>query len=303
MNEPIIKVDNLIKRYKSLIALNNVTFSIYYDEIFGIIGPNGAGKTTLLESIIGLRVPDSGSIQVFGINPQKFTVNHKNKIGVQLQEESLDPNLKVKEAIQLYSSYYKKKCDILNLLKQFKLDEKQNTFFKNLSGGQKQRLFIVLAIMHQPTILFLDEITTGLDPSARKEICNYLINQKKNNKTIILVSHYLDEIETLCDRVMIIKDGQIITIKSPQELINNSNLLSEIYISTDSNEEIKKIENIPCVEKIDIDGNNIHIYGRGKNFSKEVMLFLTKNNISFKNLNYISPKLEDVYLSMIKQDN
>ena len=208
----IIEVKNLHKSYGKTIAVNGVSFVIHEGEIFGMVGPNGAGKTTTIECIEGLRKPDQGSIRVLGVDPQIDSHTLCLNTGMQLQQSSLPDHMKVWEALDLYSSFYPNPVDLNLLIEQLGLTGKRDTQFKNLSGGQKQRLFIALAVLPNPKLIFLDELTTGLDPQARHAIWDLIREIRAQGKTIFLTTHFMEEAERLCDRVAIIDNGQIVAI-------------------------------------------------------------------------------------------
>jgi ABC-2 type transport system ATP-binding protein len=199
-----VTITNLVKRYGGLVAVDDVSFAIQQGEIFGIIGPNGAGKTTAVECISGLRVPDSGSISVYGLSPQRDRDKIREFVGVQLQESALPPRLRVAEALQLFASFYPAPLDPQEVLESLGIKHIERTAFKNLSGGQKQRLSIALALVGDPKIAILDELTTGLDPEARRDTWALIERMRERGVTVILVTHFMDEAETLCDRVALI---------------------------------------------------------------------------------------------------
>jgi len=217
-----LKCEHVVKRYGDLVAVNDVSFEIAPGEIFGLVGPNGAGKTTLIEMIESLRKADSGSIRVLGLDPQAQSVELRERIGVQLQSTSIQPNLKVREALGLFASLYRKSLSHPEeLLETLSLADKANSRFRKLSGGQKQRVAIALALVNDPEILFFDEITTGLDPQARRAMWNLLREFHGRGKTVFLTTHYMEEAEALCDRVAVIDHGRIIALDTPANLVRN----------------------------------------------------------------------------------
>jgi ABC-2 type transport system ATP-binding protein len=216
--QPAVTVTNLAKRYGDLRAVDDVSFSIREGEIFGIIGPNGAGKTTAVECISGLRVPDSGSISVYGLSPQRDRDQIKEFVGVQLQESALPPRLKAGEALQLVASFYPDPLDPREVLQSLGITHIERAAFKNLSGGQKQRLSIALALVGNPKIAILDELTTGLDPEARRETWALIERMRERGVTVILVTHFMDEAETLCDRVALINRGRLRALDTPEAI-------------------------------------------------------------------------------------
>ena len=216
--QPVVSVTNLVKRYGSLAAVDDVSFSIREGEIFGIIGPNGAGKTTTVECISGLRVPDSGSISVCGLSPQRDRDMIREFVGVQLQESSLPPRLRVGEALELFASFYSDPLDPHEVLESLGVKDIERVAFRKLSGGQKQRASIALALVGNPRIAILDELTTGLDPEARRNIWAVIERMRESGVTVILVTHFMDEAETLCDRVALIDRARLRILDTPEAI-------------------------------------------------------------------------------------
>ena len=222
MSNSILQVENLVKHYGNVEAVRGVSFNVEEGEVFGLLGPNGAGKTSTVEILEGLRAPDSGRVSVCGLDPQKNPEKLKHEIGAALQSTSLPDKLRVMEALKLFSSFYKRHRDPEELLKRFGLVEKRNTFYRELSGGQKQRLALAMALVNDPQVLFFDEPTSGLDPQVRREIYDIVEELKREKKTIVMTTHYIEEAERLCDRVAIIDHGQVIALGSPRELKERS---------------------------------------------------------------------------------
>ncbi len=216
--QPVVTVTDLVKRYGSLAAVDDVSFSIREGEIFGIIGPNGAGKTTTVECISGLRVPDSGSISVCGLSPQRDRDMIREFVGVQLQESSLPPRLRVGEALELFASFYSDPLDPHEVLESLGVKDIERVAFRKLSGGQKQRASIALALVGNPRIAILDELTTGLDPEARRNIWAVIERMRERGVTVILVTHFMDEAETLCDRVALIDRARLRILDTPEAI-------------------------------------------------------------------------------------
>src|SRR3984885_9128192 len=217
---PVIQVSKVRKTYGSTVAVDEVSFEVNHGEIFGLIGPNGAGKTTTMECIEGLRTPDRGAISVLGLDPFRDVYKLQDRIGVQLQEAQLQKRIKVWEAVDLWASLYQRKTiDGERLLEQLGLAEKRDSWFMNLSGGQKQRLFIALALINDPEVVFLDELTTGLDPQARRAIWDLVRSIRERGKTVLLTTNLMEEAERLCDRVAIIENGRTIDVDSPEGLV------------------------------------------------------------------------------------
>jgi ABC-2 type transport system ATP-binding protein len=217
-SEHVISVQHLVKRYGDFVAVDDVSFSIKEGEIFGIIGPNGAGKTTAVECISGLRTPDSGSISIYGLSPHKDRNKIREFLGVQLQESSMPPRLKVGEAVKLFASFYPDPVDPDGLLETLGISQVKNSIFKKLSGGQKQRLSIALALVGNPKIAILDELTSGLDPEARRETWALIESIRDRGVTVILVTHFMDEAERLCDRLALINHGRLAVLDTPEAI-------------------------------------------------------------------------------------
>jgi ABC-2 type transport system ATP-binding protein len=221
-NDVLLQVSGLKKAYGSKLAVNNLNLTVSGGEIVGLLGHNGAGKTTTIECILGARKRDSGQINILGYTPEK---NHKKlfeQIGVQMQENHYQDKIKVKEICETTSVLYSKTLDYIELLKEFSLTEKLNSYVSDLSGGQRQKLSVLLALLPDPKLVFLDELTTGLDPKARREIWRYLEAQKQLGKGILLTSHNMDEVEYLCDRIIILKNGETIVSGTPAQVIELS---------------------------------------------------------------------------------
>ncbi|QSZ27198.1 ABC transporter ATP-binding protein [Aceticella autotrophica] len=293
----IIEVKNLTKSYEGKKAVDDVSFNIEEGEIFGIIGPNGAGKTTILECIEGLRIPDSGYIRVLNFNPLKDRKKMYEYIGVQLQETTYPDRLKVWEICRLFSSFYNNPVPYNDLLRQFDLEEKKNSYISKLSGGQKQKLSIILALIPNPKIVFLDELTTGLDPQARRSMWGYIKELKEKGLTICLTTHYMEEAEYLCDRVAIINEGKIAAIDTVDKLINLIDSGVKI-IFTCEEIDIKKLENLIFIKKVEKYNNEIHVYCENKDNLTDLINFLQNEGIKFSNLKTINPGLEDVFLKI-----
>ncbi len=221
MNHSIIEVSNLVKKYNSLTAVDGISFNVYEGEIFGLLGPNGAGKTTTLEIMETLRTATSGEVIIDGLNIRTNPDAIKQRIGVQLQAAGYYPNLTLLELIKLFNGLYNQKADAHELLRKVALEEKALSKIKELSGGQKQRFSIATTLINNPKIIFLDEPTTGLDPQARRNLWELIKQIRNKGATIVITTHYMDEAETLCDRVAIVEKGKIIALDSPDQLIDD----------------------------------------------------------------------------------
>ncbi|MDZ7359202.1 MAG: ABC transporter ATP-binding protein [candidate division KSB1 bacterium] len=259
----VVQVDHLRKVYGSTVAVDDVSFEIYEGEIFGMVGPNGAGKTTITECLEGLRVPDRGGIQVLGMNPQKDGDAQRERIGVQLQSSALQERLKVWEALELFSSFYSRSVAWQPLLEQLGIAEKHHAPFAKLSGGQKQRLFVALALINDPELVFLDELTTGLDPQARRAIWDLVRGIRNRGKTVFLTTHFMEEAERLCDRVAIMDQGKIVALDSPQNLIRHLGAENRLVFTIDSELNPQELLRVRDVTRVELEDGQFVVYGRG----------------------------------------
>jgi ABC-2 type transport system ATP-binding protein len=246
----VVEVRNLHKAYDGVTAVDDVSFTVDKGEIFSIIGPNGSGKTTTIESVIGLRKPDGGSVSVLGLDPQTEARKLGNRIGTQLQAAALPERMKVWEALDLYASFYEKTVPWEPLVEQWGLAEKRNTQFGALSGGQKQRLFIALALLNDPQVVFLDELTTGLDPQARRATWDLIRAIREQGKTVVLITHFMDEVEALADRVAIIDHGRVIALDTPDNLIGSLNGETQVLFSVPNGFQAKRLEKVSGVTAV-----------------------------------------------------
>ena len=282
-----------------MVAVDEVSFDVNEGEIFGLIGPNGAGKTTTMECIEGLRTPDRGIISVLGLNPFCDVYKLQHRIGVQLQQAQLQKRIKVWEAVDLWASLYqKKRIDGERLLEQLGLVDKRNAWFMDLSGGQKQRLFIALGLINDPEVLFLDELTTGLDPQSRRAIWDLVRSIRERGKTVFLTTHLMEEAERLCDRVAIIEHGRIIDIDKPENLVKRHCPERTVVLATDDSDAIQRFRAIPGVEAVSNSDSQFTIRGRGDNLVTEVIHCLSENQIRVRDFRTVLPNLEDVFLKL-----
>jgi ABC-2 type transport system ATP-binding protein len=215
----VVQVKDLVRHYGDVRAVDGIAFEVARGEVFGLLGPNGAGKTTTIEMLEGLNKPDSGTAEVLGIDVTKHPDRLKERIGVQLQTAALYPNLTVAELVDLFASFYERRRETADVIRDLGLEERQAALSKELSGGQQQRLSIALALVNDPELIFLDEPTTGLDPQARRTLWDQIEDLRKQGRTILLTTHYMEEAERLCDRVAIVDHGKVIALGSPRQLI------------------------------------------------------------------------------------
>jgi ABC-2 type transport system ATP-binding protein len=293
----VIEVRNLHKAYEGVTVVDDVSFNVDEGEIFGIIGPNGAGKTTTIESVIGLRKPDGGSVSVLGLDPQTEARKLGNRIGTQLQEAALPERMKVWEALDLYASFYEKTVPWEPLIEQWGLAEKRNTQFGGLSGGQKQRLFISLALLNDPQIVFLDELTSGLDPQARRATWDLIRAVREQGKTVVLITHFMDEVEALADRVALIDHGRVIALDTPDELIASLNRETKVLFSVPNGFQAARLENVSGVSSVTQNDRQITVSGNGPLLAN-VAAALAQHNIAPADLRVQQANLEDVFLAL-----
>src|ERR1035438_10409071 len=272
---PVIEVSRIRKTYGATVAVSEVSFEVNEGEIFGLIGPNGAGKTTTMECVEGVRRPDRGEISILGLDPFRDVYRLQNRIGVQLQQAQLQKRIKVWEAVDLWASLYTKTVDADRLLDQLGLSAKRNAWFMTLSGGQKQRLFIALALINDPEVVFLDELTTGLDPQSRRAIWELVRGIRDRGKTVFMTTHLMEEAERLCDRVAIIEHGKIIDIGSPGELVGRHCPARTVVLATDNALAEERLHTIPSVELVTREDSRFTIQGRGDDFVTEVIQCLS----------------------------
>ena len=292
----VIEVEHLRKTYGSTVAVNDISFDVAKDEIFGLLGPNGAGKTTTVECLQGLRRPDSGHIRVLGLDPQAEERTLRRQIGSQLQESALPDRIKVWEALDLFASVSPSASDWRLLMEQWGLAEKRKAAFSSLSGGQRQRLFVALALVNDPKVVFLDEMTTGLDPAARRMAWDLIRAIRNRGTTVILVTHFMDEAEQLCDRLAVFDQGKIVALDTPQGLINTYATQVRVIFSTEQT-DLSWLANVPHVQGITRRGPRVEVEGSGPVLSL-VAASLVEHGITPSDLRTEQPTLEDVFLKL-----
>lgn len=294
----IVEIERVTKSYGDLIAVNDVSLDIDKGEIFGLVGPNGAGKTTLIEMIEGLRTPDSGSIKALSLDPAKQGDELRERIGVLLQTTSIQPDIKVKEALKLFASFYKHTSSTEELMNVLFLEDYANSRFKKLSGGLKQRVAIALALVNDPEILFLDELTTGLDPQARRNMWDLMERIRGQGKTVFLTTHYMEEAEKLCDRVGIIDYGKIIALDTPRKLIDNLGAESKVIFSAEDM-DATKLEAIEAVSRVEKVEDGFVLYTKDENATLQGLV-RTADAQGFRvsSMRTESPNLDDVFLTL-----
>jgi ABC-2 type transport system ATP-binding protein len=298
MTPPVIHVDSIRKTYGRMVAVADISFEVQAGEIFGLIGPNGAGKTTTMECVDGLRTPDRGLVSVLGLDPQRDVYALQERIGVQLQEAQLQKRIKVREAVGLWASLYEKPVDADRLIEQLGLGDKRNAWFMTLSGGQKQRLFIALALINDPELVFLDELTTGLDPQARRAIWDLVRGIRHRGKTVFLTTHLMEEAERLCDRVAIIDRGRIVDIGAPAALVQRHCPERTVVVLSDDPGAAERFRAIPQVESVSQAGRQLTIRGRDGDLVTRVIQCLAEHRIGVVDFRTELPTLEDVFLKL-----
>jgi len=293
----VIWVEGLHKTYGAVKAVDGVDLIVEEGEIFGMVGPNGAGKTTTIECIEGLRKPDAGNIRVLGLDPQTQSTTLYEQIGMQLQGSSLYPHIKVGEAVELFSSFYSHPAPKDELLERLGLSEKENVYFSKLSGGQKQRLFICLALINKPQLVFFDELTTGLDPQARRATWDLVRGVREQGHTVFLTTHFMDEAENLCDRVAVMDHGKIVALGKPSDLIEQYAHETRIRLPQALKEEVDWLRGIRGVIAVEV-GEDFTLINFNNENIVELLQLLDQHGISLKGLHIQQSSLEDVFLSL-----
>ncbi len=294
----VIVVDNLRKCYGDVQAVDRVSFEVRRGEIFGLVGPNGAGKTTTIECLEGLRQPSDGRVSVLNLDPQRQGYELRERIGVQLQQSLLPDRLKVREALDLFAAFYRRALDWRPILDELGLGEKSNSPFGKLSGGQRQRLSIALALVNDPEVVFLDELTTGLDPQARRAMWDLVKRIRDRGKTVFLTTHYMEEAEQLCDRVAIMDHGKIIALDSPQKLVASLAAENRVVFTVDEPLDLDSFRTIPGVARVEQTGSRVMVFGRDEELVVRVVMTLAASKIRFRDLRTEQPSLEDVFLTL-----
>jgi ABC-2 type transport system ATP-binding protein len=294
----VIDVRNVHKQYAGTVAVDDVSFSVQEAEIFGILGPNGAGKTTTVECIEGLRTPDRGRIGVLGLDPRTDRAELHQQVGVQLQESELPERIKVGEALELYSSFYRTPADWVELMRTLGLASKRHTQYRKLSGGQKQRLSIALALVGQPRIAILDELTTGLDPQARREVWALIEGIRDRGVTIVLVTHFMEEAERLCDRVAVFDSGRVLAIDSPTALAAAVGTEQRIRFRPSRPLDDQLLTSLPEVTGVTHRGGVVLVTGTGE-VVNAVTSVLARHGIVAGQLRVEQANLEDAFVALI----
>jgi ABC-2 type transport system ATP-binding protein len=297
-NGTVVAVKNLVKQYPGVTAVDEISFDVHRGEIFGMVGPNGAGKTTTIECLEGLRRPDGGTIQVLGLDPLRDRYQLRERIGVQFQSAALPDRIRVWEALDLFAAFYPRPVDWQPLLEQMGLAEKRGAYFAKLSGGQKQRVFIALALVNNPDLAFLDELTTGLDPQARRAMWDQVRSIRERGTTVFLTTHFMEEAERLCDRVAIIDHGKIVALDTPQNLIDSLGAENRVVFEVDAHLDEELLRAVSSVVRVERIGERVVVYGQEDGLVSGVVKALETGGIRFENLRTEQPTLEDVFLAL-----
>ena len=294
---PVIEVDHLYKQYRDLVAVDDLSFTVERGEIFGILGPNGAGKTTTVEIIEGLRTPDGGTVRVLGLDPRRDRAELRRRVGAQLQECELPEQLKVWEAMELYGSFYDRPADAERLLEDLGLADQRNTRYGKLSGGQRQRLSIALALVGNPELAILDELTTGLDPNARRDTWELIEQIRDRGVTVVLVTHFMEEAERLADRVALLDGGRLVAIDSPAGLVSRIESEQRLRFRPSAPLEDRLLTDLPQVREVTRRGSWVLVTGTG-DLLQAVTAVLARNHIVAADLRAEQASLDDAFVAL-----
>lgn len=301
MSTNAISVRALKKSYGEVHAVKGIDFEVKTGEVFGLLGPNGAGKTTTVEILEGIRQRTSGDVEVLGLDPDKQKNELKDRIGVCLQATNLPDKIRVKEALDLFASFYTKNMDADGLLKRLQLWEKKDAFYSTLSGGQKQRLAIAMGLVNDPSLLFLDEPTTGLDPQVRLEIRDLLLYLRSEKRTIVMTTHYIEEAEKLCDRVAIVDSGRVIAIGTPKQLQDQSASQSKIEAEVDRSLSGMALPDWPNAGKLTLSDDGRHLEVQSSHAARtlvEMVKWIDAQGFGLIDISLRKPTLEDVFIEL-----
>jgi ABC-2 type transport system ATP-binding protein len=296
-SRPAVEISHLRKTYGTLAAVDDVSLSVEEGEIFGILGPNGAGKTTTVECAIGLRAPDSGTVRLLGLDPQADRDRIHEIVGVQLQESAQPANLRVREILEEYRSFYRDAADVGELTEALGLAGKSNAYYKSLSGGQRQRLSVALALIGQPKIAVLDEMTTGLDPQARRDAWGLIGGMRERGVTILLVTHFMEEAERLCDRVALIDKGRVVALGTPASLAARAKGGKSVRFQPSSPFDDRLLLALPEVSRVERQGHDVIVGGTGE-LVNAVIIELASAGVTARGVQLDSANLEDAFVKL-----
>jgi len=294
----VIQVAGLRKAYGGLAAVDGISFAVQPGEIFGMVGPNGAGKTTTIECLEGLRRPDAGSVSVLGLDPWGDGYAVRARVGIQLQEAALPHRIKVWEALDLFASLYPRSTDADALLDQLGLTGKRTVAYAKLSGGQKRRLSIALALVGAPEVVFLDELTTGLDPHARRAMWDRVRAIRASGTTVFLTTHFMEEAERLCDRVAIVDQGRILALDAPGNLVRSLGAETRLAFTVPDGRAPDLLTRLPGVSRVEASGGRVVVVGHGHALADDVVAALTAGGVPFTDLRTEQPTLDDAFLAL-----
>jgi ABC-2 type transport system ATP-binding protein len=294
---PAVEVAHLRKTYGTLVAVDDVSFTVAEGEIFGILGPNGAGKTTAIECAIGLRRPDAGTIRLLGLDPHADPDQVHEIVGVQLQSGALPAKLRVGEILEEYRSFYRDPADVAELLDVLGLAAKRGDYYRSLSGGQRQRLSIALALIGRPRIAVLDEMTTGLDPQARRDTWELIEQIRDRGVTIVLVTHFMEEAERLCDRVALIDHGRVVALDTPARLATQARGGKTVRFLPSAPFEDRLLTGLPEVSWVEREGQHVVVTGTGE-LVNAVILALYAAGVTARDVQLDSSNLEDAFVKL-----
>jgi ABC-2 type transport system ATP-binding protein len=294
---PAVEISHLRKTYGAVAAVDDVSLSVAEGEIFGILGPNGAGKTTTVECAIGLRSPDSGTIRLLGLDPQADRDEVHEVVGVQLQAGALPARLRVGEILDMYRSFYHYPADISELLEVLGLAAKRADYYRSLSGGQRQRLSVALALIGQPKIAVLDEMTTGLDPQARRDAWEFIEGVRDRGVTIVLVTHFMEEAERLCDRVALIDAGRVVALDTPARLAVQARGGKSVRFLPSARFDDRLLTELPVVTRVEREGQHLVVTGTGE-LVNAVILTLAAAGVTARDVQLDSSNLEDAFVRL-----
>jgi ABC-2 type transport system ATP-binding protein len=293
----VIEVNDIVKHYAGRAVVDGISFAVEEGEIFAILGPNGAGKTTTVETITGLRTPDSGTIKVLGLDPRHDRDALRRQVGVQLQESQLPDRMRVWEALDLYASFYDQPADPEELLNNLGLSDKRDTPFAKLSGGQKQRLSIALALVGNPKVAVLDELTTGLDPQARRDTWELLEGVRNGGVTVVLVTHFMEEAERLADRIALIDAGKLVALDTPSGIVRLVDVEQRLRFRPSMPFDEAILTGLPEVRSVSHSGPTLVVAGTG-DLIAAVTAALARHQIVANELRIEQPDLDDAFISL-----
>ena len=294
---PAVEISHLRKTYGPLVAVDDVSFSVAEGEIFGILGPNGAGKTTTVECAVGLRSPDSGTLRLMGVDPQADKARIHEITGVQLQSGAFPAKLRVGEIIDLYRSFYRHPADVGELAGALGLGDKRESYYRSLSGGQQQRLSVVLALIGAPKIAVLDEMTTGLDPQARRDAWELIEHVRDRGTTVLLVTHFMEEAERLCDRVALIDSGRIVALDTPAGLAARAMGAKTVRFLPSAPFDENLLTGLPEVTAVEHDGRHIVVTGTGE-LATAVIIAMHTAGVETQDVRIDASTLEDAFVRL-----